>query len=186
MIIVQVMRAKFGGKPALPTPQEIEDYYNAHPEKWRARDMLQISTITIPKASRESGTTDNSQQKQLAEGVRTQLETGADFAELARKYSQDRHGPDGGKWDWMESQSMNAIVAEAAHALKPGESSPVIEDKTAYIIVRLDAIKPSPTAPTLEKVRGEIGRLMAAERSQTQFRKWMDGVKQNAQIHKTP
>lgn len=185
MIIVQVMRAKLGGKPPAPTPQEIEDYYNAHAVKWQRRNLLQISTITIPKTSRESSTT-ASQQKQLAEAVRTQLETGADFADLARKYSQDSHGPDGGKWDWMEGASMSALVAEAAYALSPGACSPVIEDSTSYIIIRLNAVKPGPTVLTLEKVSHEIERLISAERSQAQFRKWLDGAKQKAEIHTTP
>ena len=181
MMIVAVMRAKFGKTPA-PTAQEIEEYYKAHPQKWRDNDMLLISTITIPKSSREPGVSEE-QQKQLAQEVRTKLEEGADFAELARKYSQDSQASSSGKWGWMSRSKMNPPIARAVATLDEGKTSAVIGDKAAYLIVRLDARRSGPDA-SLEEARAEIERSISAERSQIKVKQWLDGLRTKADIRK--
>ena len=182
MIIVQVMRGKHGGGQAPPTPREVEDYYRTHQEKWRDKDMLKISTITIPKFSPEPGTT-AVKQKQLAEEIRSKIVAGADFATMAKTYSQDSRAENGGEWDWMERKLMKPAMADAAFALKDGGVSKLIEDEAAFIIIYLDAKKLGTVTP-LEKVRQDIERMISAERSRNDVEKWVEGLKKKSVIRK--
>lgn len=182
MIIVQVMRGKHGGSQSPPTPREVEEYYRAHQEKWRDKDMLKISTITIPKFSPEPGTT-AAKQRQLAEEIRAKIVAGADFATMAKTYSQDSRAENGGEWDWMERKLMKPSMADAAFALKDGGVSKMIEDETAFIIIYLDAKKFGAVTP-MEKVRGDIEKMITVERAKGDIEKWVEGLKKKAVIRK--
>ena len=182
MIIVQVMRGKHGGKQAPPTPQQVEDYYKAHEERWRDKDMLKISTITIPKFASEPGSTPEKQRK-LMEDIRAKIVGGADFGSMAKTYSQDSKAENKGEWDWMERKMMKPTMADAAFALKDGGVSQVIEDEAAFLIIYLDAKKFGTAAP-LDKVRGEVERMIGAEQGKGAVDEWLAGLRKHATIRK--
>ena len=182
MIVVQIMRAKHGGNQAPPTPKQAEDYYRSHQEIWRDKDMLKISTITIPKYSSDPSATPE-KQKELAEEVRSKILAGADFASMAKSYSQDSRAENGGEWDWMERKLMKPSMADAAFALKDGGVSKVIEDEAAFIIIYLDAKKLGSVTP-LEKVRDEIEKKLRFEGARGDVDKYIDGLKRKAVILK--
>jgi hypothetical protein len=93
----------------------------------------------------------------LADEVRLNIASGADFAQAARTYSQDmstRAG--GGDLGWF-ARGWLAVpeIEAAAFALAPGEISPVIEASDGFHIVRTierDADRPL-SAPILEAAR---------------------------------
>jgi len=182
MIIVQIMRAKHGGNQAPPTPKQVEDYYRSHQEIWRDKDMLKISTITIPKYSSDPSATP-AKQKELAEEVRSKIIAGADFASMAKSYSQDSRAENGGEWDWMERKLMKPNMADAAFALKDGGVSKVIEDEAAFIIIYLDAKKLG-SAPSLDKVRDEIEKKLRSEGARGDVEKYVESLKRKAVIRK--
>lgn len=85
---------------------------------------------------------------------------GADFAELAKKYSDDKQsGAEGGVMNWFTPTNMVPAFAEAAFALKnDGDISPVTQTPYGWhIIKRLELRKVQPLEklrPTLEgKIR---------------------------------
>ena len=182
MMIVQAMRGKQAAEQAPATPKEVQDYYNKHVANWREGDMIKISTITIAKFSGEAGTTPESQRK-LADEIRSKLAKGADFATMAKTYSQDSHAEDGGSWDWMARDQMKQSIANVAYNLKTGGLSPVIDDEAAYIIIACDAVKYGKAKPVNE-VRLEIERMISAEKAKVVIDKWMDGLRKKATIKK--
>jgi parvulin-like peptidyl-prolyl isomerase len=182
MIIVQIMRSKHGGNQAPPTPRQVEEYYSSHQDIWRDKDMLKISTITIPKFSGDANATPE-KQKALAQEVRSKIVAGADFATMAKTYSQDSRAENGGEWDWMERKLMKPTMADAAFALKDGGVSQVIEDEAAFIILYLDAKKLGSVTP-LEKVRDDIEKMLRSESAKGDIEKWMETLKKKAIIRK--
>jgi peptidyl-prolyl cis-trans isomerase SurA len=182
MIIVQVMRGKHGGHLGPPTPKQVDEYYALHQDRWRDKDMLKISTISIPKFTSEAGSTPEKQRK-LAEEIRAKVVAGADFGSMAKTYSQDSRAENKGEWDWMERKLMKPTMADAAFALKEGGVSPVIEDEAAFIIISLDAKKLGNVTP-LEKVRGDIEKMINSEQGKGAVDEWLDGLRKKANIRK--
>lgn len=182
MIIVQVMRGKHGGNQAPPTPGEVQDFYKEHAAMWRDKDMIKISTITIPKFSSEANATPE-KQKQLAEEIRSKVVAGADFGEMAKTYSQDSRAEDKGEWPWMETKALNPVMRGPAIDTKDGGVTPVIEDVAAFIIIYVDAKKLG-DMPPLEKVRGDIEKMIKAERGKGDVEKWVESLKKKAVIRK--
>lgn len=182
MIISNVMRQKHAGEQAPPTPREVEEYYAKNVDKWRVGDQIKISTITIPKLTAEPGSTPAGQKK-LAQEVRTKVTGGADFASTARAYSQDSRAEFGGAWEWMPRTELMPAIANAAMDLKVGGVSPVLEQETSYIIVSCDAKKLG-EAPALEKIRGDVQKMVQQEKSRKAVDEWMETLRKKAVIRK--
>ena len=182
MIIANAMRAKQGGEPSPPTPREVEEYYKKNVDKWRVGDKVKISTITIPKFTGEAGATPESQKKLAAE-VRSKILNGADFATTARAYSQDSRAEFGGAWEWMERTELMPAIANAAMDLKVGGVSPILEQETSYIIVSCDAKKLG-DAPSMEKMRPDLQKMINQEKSKKTIDEWMERLRQKAVIRK--
>lgn len=182
MIIVQVMRGQKAVRKLPATPKEVEEYYSKNLDKFRDKDMLKISTITIPKFTGEAGSTPEAQKK-LAEEIRAKVVGGADFATTAKTYSQDSRAESGGEWDWMERKLMDKTIADTAFKLKDGGVSEVVTTDAAYIIIYLAAKKPGAVTP-LDKIRPEIERAIEAESAKENLEEWLESLRKKATIRK--
>jgi peptidyl-prolyl cis-trans isomerase SurA len=182
MMIVQAMRGKQAAEQPPATPKEVEDFYKKNIDTWRSGGSVKIRTITLPKFGGEAGTTLESQRK-LADEIRTRLTGGADFANMAKTYSQDSRSEDGGAWDWMNRDQLKASIANVAFGMKPGSISPVLDDEAAFIIIACDDIRPG-TAKPLAEIREEIERAISSEKSKAIIDKWMEGLRKKAVIKK--
>jgi peptidyl-prolyl cis-trans isomerase SurA len=182
MIVVQVMRGRHGGDQPPPTPREVEDFYRKNIDKFRDKDMIKISTITIPKFTGDAGTSPE-KQKKLAQEIRAKITGGADFGTLAKTYSQDSRAEGGGTWDWMERKQMKKSMADAAFALKNGGISQVIDEETSFIIIYCEAKKLGDATP-LEKVRPDIERVIDQQKSKESLDKWLADLRRKAVIKK--
>lgn len=181
-IIASVMRAKKTGEMPPATPKEVEEYYSKNVDKWRVGDQVKISTISIPKFTGEAGATPESQKK-LAQEIRSKLLKGGDFATLARSYSQDSRAEFGGAWEWMPRTELDPMIANTAMNLKTGGVSEILDKETSYIIVACDAKKLG-EAPGIEKVRGDIQKMIQQEKSKKAIDEWMAQLRKKAVIRK--
>ena len=181
-IVASVMKAKKAGDMPPATPKEVEEYYSKNVDKWRVGDQVKISTISVPKFTGEAGSTPEKQRK-LAEESRAKVVGGADFAATARTYSQDSRAEFGGAWDWMPRTELDPMIANTAMGLKTGGISQVLEKETNYIIVACDAKKLG-AAPPMDKVRGDIQKMIEQEKSKKAIDEWMEQLRKKAVIRK--
>lgn len=182
MIVLQVMRGKFAQNIPPATPREVDDYYKNNQSQWREGDMIKISTITIPRFSGEEGATPE-KQKALARDIRSKVANGADFAAMAKTYSQDSKSENGGEWDWMERSQMKKSYGDAAFELSEGGLSPVIEDETAFVIITLDAKKYG-KVPAKDELRDDIENRIRSDKAKKALDEWLDGLRRKAVIKK--
>jgi parvulin-like peptidyl-prolyl isomerase len=85
--------------------------------------------------------------RKKAQGIRAQV-TAANFAELAKKYSQDNTAQKGGDLGLFPRGMMVKPFGDALAALKPGEISPLVETQYGYHIVQRS---------TWDQVKGQYG-----------------------------
>jgi parvulin-like peptidyl-prolyl isomerase len=94
---------------------------------YAARHILLLVPEGAPPAVKDS-------IRRKAESIRAQA-TPANFADLAKKYSQDNSAARGGDLGVFPRGGMVKPFADAVAALKPGEISPVVETQFGYHIV---------------------------------------------------
>lgn len=82
--------------------------------------------------------------KRQAESLRAQAAGGADFAELARRYSQDTSAPQGGDLGYFGRGAMVPQFEEAAMKLQPGQISPVVQTTFGFHVIKVEDRRQQP------------------------------------------
>jgi peptidyl-prolyl cis-trans isomerase D len=133
------------------------------PERRHAHDIL------ISQGATTDATADAAAQKK-AQDVYTQLKAGADFASLAKKYSDDpgsaARGGDVGSF--ARATVSDKAFGDALFALHAGELSAPVKSQFGYHIIRLDDITPE-RAKTLADSRAELEGLYRREQASELF-----------------
>ncbi len=118
------------------TPSEVLEYYNQIP-----KDSLPYFNAEVEIAELVIFPEVNAEEKQKAlnrvNDIKQQLEAGADFAELARKYSDDGSGREGGNLGWTSRGNFVPEFEAAAFQLEKGELSDVVETEFGFHLIEL-------------------------------------------------
>ncbi|NNC57464.1 MAG: hypothetical protein HKO12_07875 [Woeseiaceae bacterium] len=103
----------------------------------------------------------------------TELESGADFVELAKTSSTGPSGPNGGDLGWFAPNQMVAPFSQAVATLEDGAftKTPVQTQFGWHVILREDSRESQP--PTLESVRDVVKQRVEQER----FQKYLQGLR---------
>jgi peptidyl-prolyl cis-trans isomerase C len=90
-----------------------------------------------------------------AQEIISDLEGGADFAELARERSTGPSGPSGGELGWFGPGQMVPEFEAAVQGLEPAGVSAPVQTQFGWHVVRLNDRRDR-GAPALDEVRGEL------------------------------
>jgi len=138
-----------GGKPAV-TDAEVQAYYNAHLDQYKTPEQVKTRHILITVAKDADAKTDAAAKAKAAD-VLKQLKAGGNFAELAKKYSDDPGSKDqGGDLPMIPTAQLDPAYAKAAMALGPGQTSDVVRSQFGYHIIQTEAKDVSQTKSVAE------------------------------------
>ncbi len=102
----------------------------------RKEDKIRASHILIRLLPSEE---DQKAKLALADSIYNQLQSGADFAELARKYSDDAGSRDSsGELGWYGADNLLPAFQEAIQGLEVGQISRPVNSDFGYHIVKLE------------------------------------------------
>src|SRR5262249_37853117 len=106
--------------------------------------------------------------KAKAEDLLKQARAGADFAELAKKNSEDEaSAKNGGDLDYFGKGRMVREFDAGVFAMQPGQISDLVKTQYGYHIIKLIDKKPATTRP-LEQVRQQLNDQLAYQKAQAQ------------------
>jgi peptidyl-prolyl cis-trans isomerase D len=161
LIDVEALRGKVNVAQA-----DIERAYNQSIEQYTTPEQVRASHILLKTEGK-----DEAAVKAKAEDVLKQAKAGADFAALAKKYSEDdANAKNGGDLDFFGKGRMVPEFDTAAFALQPGQISDLVKTQYGYHIIKLTDKKPGSVRP-LEGVKQALSEQLAYERAQTQATK---------------
>ncbi len=153
------------------TDEDVARYYQSNREKFRQRERMLISHITVEKPDE-------------AERIRRDIIAGKiTFADAARKYSIDPYGREnGGLFGWIV-RGNDPIQVEAFKLKKDGDISPVFRSRKGYTIVRRDAYQSERVLP-FEEVQDKIRELLKQQRTQRLAQQMMEELRRAANIER--
>jgi peptidyl-prolyl cis-trans isomerase SurA len=122
------------------SPQDLEAWYKANKDSLKeVPEQFKFSHIMItPKVSDAR----KREARDRLDAIRTQIVGGADFAEMANKYSEIPGGTkDGGSVGWFRRDDFDERFTTAAFSLKKGEVSDVVETQLGLHLIKVDDIR---------------------------------------------
>jgi peptidyl-prolyl cis-trans isomerase D len=160
--------------------EDVERSYNEQLGKYTTPEQIRASHILLTTEGK-----DDPSVRAQAEQVLKEAKSGADFAALAKKYSQDEtNAQQGGDLDYFGRGRMVAAFENAAFALKPGEISDLVKTEFGYHIIKLTDRKPAivrqVTDPAVYK---EIESTLLREQAEARAQQYADAIAAEA---KTP
>ncbi len=143
---------------------EAQRYYNNNINLYQTPEQIRASHILLNLAGKEEAAV-----RRQAEAVLQQAKSGADFAELAQKFSEDPGTRDnGGDLDYFGRGRMVPEFETAAFALEPGQVSDLVRTQYGFHIIRLVDKKTAVTRP-FEEVRAQIEEQLKVQRASEQL-----------------
>ena len=145
---------------------DIEAFYKQNLQQYQTPAQVRASHVLIKLEGR-----DEKAAQALAEEVAKKAKAGADFAALAKQYSEDESNKDnGGDLDYFGRGRMVAEFEQAAFAMKPGEISNPVKTSFGYHVIKVVDNKPDTTRPIAE-VRSEIEEQLKWQQAQAEAEK---------------
>jgi peptidyl-prolyl cis-trans isomerase D len=139
-------------------PADVQRYYNDNIQNFQTPEQVRASHILLETAGKN-----DADVKKRAEEILKQVKGGADFAELAKKVSEDKgSAANGGDLDYFGRGRMVPEFEQAAFSMQPGQISDLVKSQFGYHIIKVVDKKAGATR-TLEEVRPQIQQQLAME-----------------------
>jgi peptidyl-prolyl cis-trans isomerase D len=144
-------------------PTDIQRYYNDNVQQYTTPEQVRASHILLETTGKNEADV-----KKRAEEILKQVKSGADFAELAKKVSEDKGSKEnGGDLDYFGRGRMVPEFEEVAFTLPPGQISDLVKSQFGYHIIKVVDKRAGSTRP-LEEVRVQIQQQLAMQMSDQQ------------------
>lgn len=175
-MIYSYMRSQQSKSASTVSPTRIEEFYNENKDRFVQEDSVHLRLIQIAR-----GSDDDDTLKRKADTILAELAAGADFGDLARKYSNDSRKGKGGDWGWQRRADLRKEFSDVIFSLKKGEySQPLITQEGAFIFYAEDR-KYAGLLP-IDEVRPEIERALVQQSSRRAMERWLEKLRRNAYI----
>lgn len=172
---VQQVQQRVAGD-AEPTEEEIQTFY----------DENKAAQFTQPATRCMRHILFNKDQQQKAEEVKTQLQEGGDFAELAREFSQDPGSAEkGGDLGCLGRGETVPAFEDAAFSAEQDEIVGPVETEFGYHVIQVTDVREEQTRP-LDEVEGEISQQLAATQQEEEFTAWIEDQKKERNVMYLP
>jgi parvulin-like peptidyl-prolyl isomerase len=167
--------ARLTAKLVPPRNKEISEYYRKHRDEFFTPPLVRAAHIV---KNVDEQTTDEAALEQIR-GIRTELEQGADFAEVADRRS-DCPGR-GGDLGYFPRGQMVTEFDAVVFALEPGQVSDIFRTQFGYHIAKVYDRKPEGIRP-LADVSGNIEALLFQQKKQRRIEQYIDSLRAKADI----
>jgi peptidyl-prolyl cis-trans isomerase D len=133
---------------------QIKKMYDDYVASISGREERKARHILI-KTSADNKSASSIAAKEKIESLKQELEQGTDFAELAKKHSQDSGSAvEGGDLGWVALGEMVKPFEQTLFDMKKGDVSEIVETQFGYHLIKLDDVRSEAIEPLENKRYG--------------------------------
>jgi peptidyl-prolyl cis-trans isomerase D len=143
--------------------EEIRADYEQHIDRFKLPDRAHVAHILFKTVGKTDAEVEEIRKK--AEDVLKKAKSGANFADLAKQYSEDTTKDKGGDLDWIVRGQTVAEFEQAAFGLPKGSISDVVKTQYGFHIIKVIDRQAARTQ-TLEEVYPQILASLQEEKAQ--------------------
>jgi peptidyl-prolyl cis-trans isomerase SurA len=176
-VVVNVMRAETRRSQSEISPERIEEFYVKNKLRFYQEEALHLRQVILTPMASEGLVP----LRQTAKEVINELDSGANFGDIARKYSQDEMSRKGGDWGWIERKDIRKELSDIAFGLEPTQYSQPIEiGGTIFILFAED--KREEMIQPVAQVRDIIENVLVGEIARETQEKWLNDLRNDAYV----
>ncbi|MGD8703201.1 MAG: peptidylprolyl isomerase [Desulfosarcina sp.] len=162
------------------TEEEIQAYYDTHPELYGGTIIYQLRTILmrVPDFSSEA---ERAAVLAKMQEMRSRVAAGDSFSDLASMFSQSPTATDGGNLGEFSKETLSPQIQAALDGLKKGQTTDVLDTDLGFQLFYIEAINRSQGKP-LDSVKGEIQQKLFEEVVDRKFSAWLEELRRQSHI----
>ena len=176
-VVVNVMRQQNRRSESEISPERIEEFYVKNKIRFYQDEAMHLRQIILTPLADEGLAT----LRQTSKKIITELESGANFGDLARKYSQDNMSRRGGDWGWIKRNELRTELSDAAFALHLGSFSQPIELNDTVFILYCENKRDEMIQP-ISQVRDVIEEVLVGEIARETQERWLQDLRNKAYV----
>ncbi|MGD6854924.1 peptidylprolyl isomerase [Bacillus infantis] len=151
--------------------EEIKAYFDENKDQFAQQEQVKASHILV-------------EDEAAAKEIKSKLDKGEEFADLAKEYSTDASNAEsGGELGYFGKGEMEAAFEEAAFAMKANEISGPVKTDYGYHIIKVEDKKEAKEA-VYEDSKEAAKKALFDERMQTEYYNWLEEKKEEYKIEK--
>lgn len=160
------------------TESEVAQYYQDHMDEFKHPERVHAYQIFLPAGPEPEV---RAKVKAHLEQLRSEIDAGSDFEELAEQYSKAPGAEDGGLIGWVERGDLVHQLEDAVFALKPGQLGEIVETDGGFHLLMIDKREEAGLAP-LAEVRKDIEPKLRTAAAGVHYKKWIEDLKRRSSI----
>jgi peptidyl-prolyl cis-trans isomerase SurA len=181
----QIERLKLMGQEVRSKIQvgekELREYYDANMKNFSTDTFFRARHIFF-RLNKDPDPKEITKTMSTALMVLQKARSGNDFAELAKKYSDDpQAAQDGGELGIFKKGDILPEIEDNVINMKPGEISDLVITPAGFHIIKLEETTMGKTR-TFDEVKGEIEESLYKKKSEERFNQWLADLRKAAAI----
>jgi parvulin-like peptidyl-prolyl isomerase len=166
---------------------QLEEYYQKHKDEYRRAARARLAQVFVahpdPGLPADAFEKADRQAHARISAALGELNSGAPFEAVARKYSEHRATAEkGGEVGWVEQGELGMPEFDkVVFKLSAGETSKIIATGRGYFIARVMERQDGELTP-LDEVRGRIRQVLMNEGSDARYEAWIETLKQKFKV----
>jgi len=159
------------------SPEEVQRYYDEHKDDYALAERVRLRMILIPMPANAPPEM-AARAEAFVRALHEELVAGADFAEMARKYSRGPGAEDGGDLGFFRRGEIVKPIEDVAFRLRAGMLSDPIRSPAGFHLLKVEEREGSVEQP-FEAVREQIRTELYQTALERRYDHWLrDGLRE--------
>jgi peptidyl-prolyl cis-trans isomerase C len=160
--------------------EETKSFYEKNKRMFWEEDKMRASVI-LRKVDTSQGPQAEEKAKAELEKILEEVRKGADFADVAKKHSQDSLGKKGGDLGFFTREKMLPAFSDKAFLMKVGEVSSIFKTRHGLHILKVTDKRAGGHAP-FDEVKKNIEKKIKGQKLKTQTKEYMHHLRKKADV----
>lgn len=182
LLTQEVVRREVGSRVVIDHA-EVQKYYDEHKAEFNRPEQVAIGEILLSTEGKDAAQMEEVKKK--ADDLLAKLQAGADFEELARRYSEGQTAKQGGQLGEYKHGELSPEIEAQVFKLDRNKYTGVIQTKTGFEILRVYQHYQAGEQP-LDKVEPEIMNTLYQSRIDPTMRSYLAELREESYLVVTP
>ena len=159
------------------TPLEVSRALGAHPEQAQSGERVRALHLLV----RVTEDRPEAKAKTLIDDLHRKLTHGADFSELATRYSEDPSAEDGGRMEWVAQGELLPELDQALFRLPVESISEPIQTRLGFHLLKVEERRAAAELPVTEANR-TVTLQLYQQKFEEAMKRWLNELRSRAYI----
>jgi len=179
LLMRQVISQEVGSRIIL-SRAEVRKYFEAHAAEFDSPPGVHLAEILVSTEKHKPA-----EAEEIAKKAMTEIQNGAHFSDVAKKYSDAPSASEGGDVGFFKAGTIAATISDAIAKVDVNETSGIIHTQYGYMIFKV-LEKRVGTHPTFDQVEPQVTNYLYDQKIQDGLRLYLTTLRKESYIRLAP